>query len=98
MNCQISSYAPRFLAFAVVAVLAVTISGAPAHAQILCTTTMTGCPLSFVGGTLDDLGPNVVNPAGWTPAVSSGVFKVTQNLVHLRVGAWCNTQPSISCG
>jgi len=99
MNCQISSYAPRFLAFAVVAVLAVTISGAPAHAQILCTTTMTGCPLSFVGGTLDDPSPNAINPAGWTAAVSpAGVLELTSNTVNQRGAAWSSTQQQVAGG
>jgi hypothetical protein len=98
MNCQISSYAPRFLAFAVVAVLAVTISGAPAHAQILCTTTMTGCPFSFVGGTLDNLGQNVIDPAGWTPLTPGGVLELTSNTPNQRGAAWSSTQQQVAGG
>jgi len=99
MNWRTSSYAPRFLALAAIAALAVTFFAVPAHAQILCTSmSAPGCTLSFVGGTLDNPTPGAINPSGWTPTLNGGTLELTSNNLNQRGAAWFNTQQQVAGG
>lgn len=110
MNCCTSSYAPRFLAVAAIAVLVVALSAVPAHAQILnftagfssgqlCPppTPTAGCLITVTAG--DSTNNGGITGSG-TPNVpiESTVLQLTQNLPNQRGAAWFNTPQQVAGG
>jgi hypothetical protein len=111
MNCHTSSYTPRLLAVAAIAVLAVGLSGVPAQSQILFTSgfsagqlcpppgTASGCQITVTAGAGAANNSTYTATVPSVPGTASGTsLQLTPNTTYQSSAAWFNTQQQIAGG